>query len=135
VKAAELVGDIQEITIAVGNGEFSVDAIALQSDRDFVIRFELQDKPDLERIEEDRDYAAQYFVYFPAFGGGIDLVYDNETPELPIIGNFVFGDVYLENVVIAVIVADVNNFDEVWVTNTAYEFLKEGLSGSGFSCH
>ena len=136
VKAAELVGDIQEITIAVENGDFSVDAIVLQSDRDFIVKFDVLNEPDLERIEEDWYYAAEYFVNFPGYGGGIDLVYENETPALPpVIGNFVFGDVFLESVVIAVLVPDVNNYDEASVISIAADFLTEGLSGSGFACH
>jgi len=136
VKAAELVGDIQEITIAVENGDFSVDAIVLQSDRDFIVRFDVLNEPNLERIEEDWLYAAEYFVNFPGYGGGIDLIYENETPALPpVIGNFVFGDVFLESVVIAVLVPDVNNYDEASVISIAADFLAEGLSGSGFACH
>lgn len=80
-------------------------------------------------------YAFNYFVEFPGYRGGLFLVEQTETPALPIIGNFIFGDAFLENLVVAVIVQDLNNIDEEIVLSIAEEFMMEGLFGAGFSCH
>lgn len=136
VQVAEFVGDIQEITISMQGRQFSTDVIVLQEDRDFIIRFDLLDEPDLERIEaEDWLYAFEYFVEFPGYGGGLFLVEEPETPILPIIGDFIISDGFFENFIVGIIVTDINNFDEATVLAAAQEFLVEGLAGDGFACH
>jgi sulfite exporter TauE/SafE/plastocyanin domain-containing protein/copper chaperone CopZ len=79
IKAAELVGEIQRVSVEVDGCSFSPSILVIERGKKFVITFEVNN---LNGCGEA--------VYFPAYGGGLDLNLDRQTPELNASEDFFF---------------------------------------------
>jgi hypothetical protein len=114
ITAATISGDIQVAAVTVQNGAFFPSVIVLQEGIDFVVRFNVLDG--LDNLNEE------YLVIFPEYGGMIDLATERETPVLPAVMDFGFGDV-LGNKVFVMIVTDIDDFVVDDVSQAAAEYF------------
>jgi len=102
VEAAMLVGDVQEITITIENGVLFPNTVVLQEGIDIIVRFNVLDELNPDLFEEN-------LLIFPEYGGIVDLLFEQETPPLPTVIDFGFGDIS-GNRVFAKLVPDINDF-------------------------
>jgi hypothetical protein len=100
ILVAKDVNGVQEAVITVNNKGYSPAVIVLEKNKDFILKF------NPEEIN-----SCNYIIYFPDFGGGIDLNENTETPVLKADKDFTFecGMSMLHGYV--KVVDDINNID------------------------
>jgi len=117
IATATIIGEVQEVTLTIENGLFVPNAIALQEGLDFIINFNLLDPLNTNNPQAN-------FIYFYEYGGGINLTDVRESPPLPSIADFSFGNMFGEMVFVA-LVSDIEDFDYDDVIQRAAEYFED----------
>ena len=115
IQTATMAGGFQEVTVTKQGGTFTPNTIVLQEGVEFKIKFDIIDELDVSNPQAN-------FVMFPEYGGGINLDSQQETPPLPAVMDFAFGDMF-DNIVFAKVVTDINSFDKDDVVRGASEYF------------
>lgn len=119
IQIAEVVNGVQQATVKVDSYGYSPAVIVIERNKKFVINFDADDINSCNSI-----------VYFPDYGGGIDLTNETATPELTAEDDFSF-ECYMGMLHGYVkVVDDLNNVDLEEVKKDVQNFVPSN-SGSG----